>query len=61
MVSLDGIIEELGKQVEGVVDKLEISTLYVNCSVKSASNRSYKYLSSLSIFLLFNLTIFSYL
>ena len=29
------IFRELVKQVEGLVDKLEISTRYVNCTVKS--------------------------
>ena len=33
------ILGELVKRVEGLVNKLEISTRYVNCSVKSASNR----------------------
>ena len=38
------ILGELVKRVEGLVNKLEISTLYVNCSVKSASNRFNKFL-----------------
>ena len=33
------ILGELVKRVEGLVNKLEISTRYVKCSLKSASNR----------------------
>ena len=38
------ILGELVKPVEGLVNKLEISTRYVNCSVKSASNRFDRFL-----------------
>ena len=40
MVSLG----ELVKRVGGLVNKLEISTRYVSSSVKSASNRFYRFL-----------------
>ena len=38
------IFGELVKRVEGLVNTLEISTRYVNCSVKSASNRFDRFL-----------------
>ena len=38
------LLGELVKRVEGLVDKLEISTRYVNCNIKSASNRSDRFL-----------------
>ena len=38
------LLRELVKRVEGLVDKLEISTRFVNCTVNSASNRSDRFL-----------------